>query len=306
MPISPEQRKEAKKAIKNVEFQLNPEKAVHEELLEQTGHLDGIKEGLEALKYPISKGNSAGEFLAMFLRAIKGDKGDQGEKGEDGTDGKTPKKGVDYFTAEEIQKLSTDILRLATPKKGEDYFTDEEKQEIIDATAKIAAEMARPIKGVDYDDGKDGINGTNGKNGEPGKDAVLPDIAQLASLVIDTIRKEKRLLLSDLRDGGAVKYNKKDQRWHGGGPTLDAGTNITIVTNADGTTTISATGGAGLNPQVPVGAIDSSNTTYTYTGTLNALYLNGIFQTPTTDYSVAGQTITMVYPPSTGSTLFSL
>lgn len=80
-----------------------------------------------------------------------------------GFDGYTPKKGVDYFTAQEVEGIVKEIKKQATPVKGVDYkdgrngrtpvkgvdyFTTEE-------VSKIKKEV-KPVKGVDYDDGKDG------------------------------------------------------------------------------------------------------------------------------------------------------
>src|SRR3990167_9443987 len=39
--------------------------------------------------------------------------------GPEGKPGKTPKKGLDYFTPEEIQNFAQQLLQLATPRKGE-------------------------------------------------------------------------------------------------------------------------------------------------------------------------------------------
>lgn len=67
----------------------------------------------------------------------------------EGPPGKTPKKGVDYFTDEEIAAF----LNKVTPKKGEDYFTAKEVQQFREAVT--------PKKGVDYRDGIDGEDARN-------------------------------------------------------------------------------------------------------------------------------------------------
>lgn len=73
----------------------------------------------------------------------------------EGPAGKTPEKGKDYFTDEEIAWF----LNKATPKKGTDYFTAEE----------VAAfrKAATPQKGVDYSDGADGRNPMTVSNTRP-------------------------------------------------------------------------------------------------------------------------------------------
>lgn len=59
--------------------------------------------------------------------------------------------------------------------------------------------------------------------------------------------------------------------------------------------------------EVPAGAVNGVNVTYTLTNAPNPstslhLFWNGLRQTPTTDYSLAGNTITMVVAPAVGST----
>jgi hypothetical protein len=61
--------------------------------------------------------------------------------------------------------------------------------------------------------------------------------------------------------------------------------------------------------ETPGGAINGSNVTFTLvntpqTGTLE-LFLNGLLLTPTTDYSVTGNTITMVVAPNSGSVMIA-
>ena len=65
--------------------------------------------------------------------------------------------------------------------------------------------------------------------------------------------------------------------------------------------------GSGANPQTPSGTIDGSNTSYTVTGALNNLFLNGAFQTPGIDYTYnAGtHTISFTVPPTKGSVIYS-
>lgn len=67
-------------------------------------------------------------------------------------DGKTPVKGIDYMTDEDVKQIAA----LATPQYGKDYATDEQIAEIVS--------RATPKKGIDYDDGEPGrtpIKGTD-------------------------------------------------------------------------------------------------------------------------------------------------
>jgi hypothetical protein len=57
--------------------------------------------------------------------------------------------------------------------------------------------------------------------------------------------------------------------------------------------------------EVPTGLVNGSNTSYTLSSTPHSaksvrIYLNGIKQLYTTDYSVSGTTVTMVTAPATG------
>lgn len=73
--------------------------------------------------------------------------------------------------------------------------------------------------------------------------------------------------VTDLKEGhrllGAankIQYNSQDQRWHGGGDTVIAGSNVSITTNSTGQKVISATGGSGATVTsmlpMPLFAID--------------------------------------------------
>ncbi len=65
------------------------------------------------------------DFTPEQLEALKGEKGDKGDKGDQGArglqgqSGHTPKKGVDYFTSEEIEKIketiASEIKEVAVP-----------------------------------------------------------------------------------------------------------------------------------------------------------------------------------------------
>lgn len=60
--------------------------------------------------------------------------------------------------------------------------------------------------------------------------------------------------------------------------------------------------------EVPTGLVNSSNVNYTLSETASAgssfVYLNGLAQKYTTDYTITGTTLTFVTAPSTGATLF--
>lgn len=170
-------------------------------------------------------------------------------KGLKGDDGKTPVKGEDFFTDEEINQF----LTAATPVYKQDYLTEEEldaiKQEILGA--------AIPQKGIDYNDGANGEDGVSpdpeeiarivlsqipgpipGKPGKPGKDAEPAEVITR----IKQLKGNDRLDITNIRNGeqiasalaGVSTLGKRidafDERWHGGGIT-NISNNGTSVTN---------------------------------------------------------------------------
>lgn len=124
----------------------------------------GIKELLET-----------SEFLKRIVALFKGDKGDKGD------DGKTPKRGQDYLSDEELNKIKEEIR----PKKAQDYFTPEEVE-------KIKKEIT-PIKGVHYKDGYTPIKGKDYKDGEDGENAEPVDKEDIVKEVIKRIPKPKEV-----------------------------------------------------------------------------------------------------------------
>jgi hypothetical protein len=62
--------------------------------------------------------------------------------------------------------------------------------------------------------------------------------------------------------------------------------------------------------EVPSGTVNGSNVTFTLSGVPHSaksvhLSVNGLDQRQTTDYSISGQTITMVVAPAAGQKLFA-
>lgn len=140
------------------------------------------------------------DVATAFFEMLKGDKGD---------DGKTPKKGEDYFTAEEIKNFKDEI----TPVKGKDYNdgkdgknADEEKiiKEIFDKIPKPknGRDGYTPIKGVDYNDGNDGKDGKNGSDGSPDTGDQIVDKLTL-------LKGDKRLSYKSLKDAPTIFKDAK-------------------------------------------------------------------------------------------------
>lgn len=80
-----------------------------------------------------------------------------------GFDGYTPKKGVDYFTEQEVESIVKEIKKEATPVKGVDYKDGNNGRTPVKGVDYLTKEEldkikreVKPVKGKDYDDGKDG------------------------------------------------------------------------------------------------------------------------------------------------------
>jgi hypothetical protein len=64
-----------------------------------------------------------------------------------------------------------------------------------------------------------------------------------------------------------------------------------------------------VNEVVPTGAVNGSNVTFILPSAPTnylQLFLNGVLQLPTTNYTIAGNNITMNVPPFTGSQLYAV
>jgi len=88
---------------------------------------------------------------------------------------------------------------------------------------------------------------------------------------------------------------------HGGGTTVAAGTNITLVPNANGTTTINATGGVSV--LTVTGIVNGSNTSFTVASLPSIVVSDGVAMQAldnngNTQWSYTGTTLTMQVPPT--------
>lgn len=168
--------------------------------------------------------------VSRVTKLPKGDKGDKGNIGPRGITGKDGRDGKDGKDGK-------------TPVKGVDYNTKADKEELIVSTL---SRIRQP------------------KDGEK----AVVDEAKIAENVIDLI-KEKELLTTDnvkgLRNELSSYRNqmaRKQAGQHGGGDTVVAGTGITLNRLPNGTTEISAPGGAGVVQTIVAGAginVDSSD-----------------------------------------------
>ena len=162
----------------------------------------------------------------------------------------------------------------------------------------------------------------DGEDGEPGKNADPVDYDRIAQMIpapkdVDE-NKIVDSVLARLPEPKAGKDGKVIPGW-GAHPLQIQGsgsvktkvarvvnfTGATVTQSPDGVTTVAISAG-GLNPQTPSGTINGSNVTFTITGSLNALFVNGQFMSPGgVDYTLSGTTITFVTAPPTGSTIYA-
>lgn len=152
-------------------------------------------------------------------------------------DGATPRKFVDYFTPGEVAAMKEEILAAATPRKGKHYLTNADVEEM--ARAVIERMPPDADEGVTMDDVRKFVEESLPRREEITAEKIVGLINSLpagAAIQIDASR------IRNLPRAARGKYHAA----HGGGDTVLAGSNVTITTNADGTKTISATGGGAI------------------------------------------------------------
>ncbi len=183
------------------------------------------------------------------------------------------------------------------------------KPDIIDKI--LASRTKAPVKevikkewmgepGKDGRNGKDGLDGARGKDGRDGRDGrdgknadeidatkladklnsldeavdfkVLKNIPQGFDPKDFKIGGKHQL---ELRDIKGARLDMSDQKWHGGGDTVAAGTNITI-TRSNGVATINSTGGSGSGFLSATGTVDGVNQTFTFTSAPSVVFRDGV------------------------------
>lgn len=215
-----------------------------------------------------------------------------------------------------------------TPVKHVDYFTPEELSSIIEYLRKILKEEVTPIKGIHYFDGEKGdqgesVKGDKGDRGEMGS-ADTPEliVAKLNTLegeieakvikglptlreLVAEIKAKKLIEMKDVRN---MPLNMSDMRWHGGGPTLVAGTDITLTQNSNGTTTIAAST-TGSQILTATGTINDSNVTFTFISQPLLLVINGAMYIPVggaITWSYLLGTVTLSVPVGTNGSIYGI
>lgn len=212
--------------------------------------------------------------------------------------------------------------------------TEMEKRikELDKALSLYYTELSRlaQIKGEKGDTGISGKDGTNGRDGrdakeidieslknqvlklirqpENGKDAIIDD-KRLEKMLDEKLKVHKERMESEVssyRSQLAGKHYGENTWARGGGTTVSAGSNITLVPQEDGTLQINASGGgSGTNVTtqyqlVSVAAgndatIDLSQLTNFATFTdLIAVYQNNIMLTEGLNFTVSGSVVTVI------------
>lgn len=143
-------------------------------------------------------------------------------------------------------------------------------------------------KGKDGKDGRDGKDGKPGPKGESGGTTTIGWGAHPLKVSQDGVVKDKVTRHISFK-----------------------GTGVSSVTRrSDGVVEVNITGPATfVDSEVPAGAVNGVNVTYTLSQTPSSgslhLYLNGLRQKVSDDYSLSGGTITMVDAPSIGDSLLT-
>lgn len=201
----------------------------------------------------------------------------------------------------EFTGLKADLKALAKQVKDDATSDVDELRQQVEMVvgaqlATIKAKLDSVKNGKDGRDGEDGLDGKDGKDGERGPKGDRgergPEGKPGASG--NTVRVgwgAHPLQVQAL--GVVIDKNTRVINFKGTGLS-----SVTRLPNGVVEVNVQA-GGAGstIYTETPSGTIDGVNTTYTTANTITTVYnlaINGQFLHPTTDYTVAGTTITMV------------
>jgi hypothetical protein len=251
-----------------------------------------------------NKGRSDNASVERLLSEIEKLRGDPGK------DGHTP-------TEPELLRLIKPLIPTAI-----DGHTPTE-QEIIDIIVPFLHSVKDGLDGKDGNNGKDGKDGSNGKDGKPGKDgkdgapgrngkdAVLPSLYELAIntiLYIEKLEGDNRINYTAIKGleklVEKVVNNQLVGHVGGGGPGL-VYTDLSLSGTGIPGDPLRVIGGGGTTIEIPTGAIDGTNVTFTVTHIPKYIVLNGATYFENDGYTRVGLTVTMLVVPMAGSTLRS-
>ncbi len=143
---------------------------------------------------------------------------------------------------------------------------------------------------------------------------VTPEMVKKVISVMHSLPENDKLEVSKgIRNSASFIYNKTKygmhEMMHGGGPTLAAGTNITLTTSATtGITTVTAASGS-LSFLSATGTINDANVTFTFASLPIALIINGaVYQQSggAITWSYLAGTVTLSSPVGTGGSIVGL
>lgn len=118
-------------------------------------------------------------------------KGEKGDKGETGEPGKTPEKGVDYFTPDDVQQVAQEAA--AFVPAGKDGVNGRDGMDGINGIDGINGENGKDAIAIDGVAGRDGVDGKDGKDGSP-------DTGEQIVGKLEALPEEKRLSYDSLKD----------------------------------------------------------------------------------------------------------
>lgn len=147
--------------------------------------------------------------LGLGVDYYKGETGAQGIPGKDGKDGKTPIKGVDYYTDEEIASIKDEIAqKVQVGAKGEDGKSAYQIA-LDEGFEGSETDWLASLKGTDGRNGIDGINGKDGKTPVKGVDyftqAEIQQIENNAAAKVDLSDYAKSADLSIVATSGSYE-----------------------------------------------------------------------------------------------------
>jgi hypothetical protein len=206
--------------------------------------------------------------------------------------------------AREIQAQAERIKSLPKGEKGDSVQGPPGKDVDIE---EVVARVLRALP--ELKDGKDAdeeviVSRVLGSIRTP-KDGESPTIDhdQIADTVLEKLTKGKKLKIEHVDglrnevDSYRHQMAMKQAGQHGGGDTVAAGTNISITRNANGTTTISSTGGSST-PLLATGVVNGVNAVFGVTARPTSVVSDGTTYFEGSGYSYAALSITFDVPPS--------
>lgn len=253
------------------------------------------KESAATYREVLTKATELADYAAAIQNLPPGEPGVsiKGDKGDPGSPAEVPEINYDYIISEVLDNMPV-------PKDGE-------SPDVNEVVSRVLAAMPAP-KVAKVDEGKiiDKVLRLIPKTAAIEVPKI--DIEELTTAVLELIKKDKRLTpehinglqgqIDSYRSQLAGKRYGKETWARGGGDTVAAGTNVTIVTNANGVKVISAGGSSPTTIPVYNEVLAGAGTSWTlaHTPSTNSveLFANGQRLTPTVDFSISGTTITTV------------